>query len=86
MQESISALGSYWGSLTTMYTSDLQGIRGAWLATTEPDDASLRALAGYRVPSVSAVIEQVVEAAFNERKGVNDSGDSGSPSRGGGRA
>lgn len=57
VQASIGALASYWGRLSAMYPTTL---RGAWLATTEPDQ--LQSLGVYRVPSVQEVIARTINA------------------------
>ncbi len=71
MQESISAFSDYWSRLTTMYPTPL---RGAWLATTEPDH--LHALTAHRVASVNDVIQRAASAARDTAGGARGAGGS----------
>jgi CRISPR system Cascade subunit CasC len=59
VQESIAALDSYWARLAAMYGTE--GIRGTWVATTDPDQ--LKQLAGSRASSVTELTEHTLTAA-----------------------
>lgn len=56
VQRSVIALDGYWQKLVAMYGA--RGLRGFWLATTEPE--ALTGLTGANVDGVDALVQQVL--------------------------